>query len=1011
MNDNSRDDDEYVGMKTPDKREVLQREDMVCPKCVTEGLEEHPGYSREYTGLTEVIRATRCPNKDCDNHHGVDRDDIKMQMPDNLLLEKVKRVSVNAELILVIALAVGFGLYSVGAFETESSEQLTQVSGTVENIGPGGEIVLESSVESRKADIPSSGSFTLPEVPPGVYETYVISNSSESSSSPIKSLSIENGILNIQNETERVSVRDNRLRFQLSDAVKREKQSTTRLSSYVINYDKRVNAQKGVEVSVLPVKSGDITERKTISNTEGVKQYNLPASPVKQQIRVDSVIREKWENSSYQYFGSPIEFDIGGTIKPKNTIIEIPSTGDEKARSFNVRGRTVKTIDVESGPTNRLKIKLKGGESKSSELISGTTSGKTLELDSRSTTHSISLSPVEQEDTAKKRGEVNNGKAIIDGIDQETIGELSFTSQSDTQDYEKETVEVGTKQSEETITKELGQVDREGTYRLTVDYEYLENKQNTDFYYVINGNENLITSQSDKLLDLSLGDSVSIKGVSTSGYTSLIGPEDSPYDGDDSPIVISNVKSRSEASIGESVDISVTAENPTDKVQSKPIHLYVDGENKIQNTISLEPDEKKNIDVASIRLSQSGAHTIRVSDSDMNVINVGEGSGSDIGKGIINATLTQVETTDIKVDTTGNGNYDCILDTTTATCSVNLSPNINEFNVSAPEDTQYELRYSTTEFPKNVTVEIDGKQEISVDQIINDFETKVDVPINKSFTIQSGNNIPVNYTIYTIQQNSIPNPTIRLDGEIVVFEDGRVRTPKTYITKELSQGRHIIKAGLSSDKSYRMTLNWTEAGEYPGAIIDGKQECAPEEFSGDGRCIVQGLDLGSHTISLSGQSEASLNILKRQKYVSDSVKVDVNNYSKNLKSTQSREWSKNLNASPLTFGRNKVNISSDLGKKSLVTGILNYTYEINAAKNPTIVVISSDGAKNTIEISDKYLTLDGRLKRPVKYTIEPNWFSKGENKVFVNTSNSGAVKLGVNAVTSEEGDIKKSFER
>jgi hypothetical protein len=59
-----------MSTKMPSEVSTRNREEMVCPDCFTEGLEEHPGYIDEFTGKQAVLRATRCPNEDCLYHYG-----------------------------------------------------------------------------------------------------------------------------------------------------------------------------------------------------------------------------------------------------------------------------------------------------------------------------------------------------------------------------------------------------------------------------------------------------------------------------------------------------------------------------------------------------------------------------------------------------------------------------------------------------------------------------------------------------------------------------------------------------------------------------------------------------------------------------------------------------------------------------------------------------------------------------------------------------------------------------
>lgn len=1038
MSNNSEPDSaDSQGMRQPAERSTLNRDEMMCTECLEEGLEEHPGYIDEYGGKTALRKATRCPNEDCDNHYRMNVEEVEMQMPDGRLAGLNVDIPIQDIGIAVLVLAAGAyfalsaGIIPTGSDTTTASTPTTELTGTIDAAETSGQVVVETDGETlRTVDTTAnSGEFTVSDIEPGSYNIYFDPDGTETAATPPTAVELtDSGVAVDSSET--VKGDGNTVRFVPQDTRRLSINQTFKSASYQLDYDNGANAQPGVEATLYPIKSGSKVRQKSLSTTDTEPTpVLLPTIVSSQEVRVESPVTTVEKTINSRHDGAPQEFRAYGNLNPASLDITLENSSKSPIQTKQVRvdGTQTAQIQVQSQQTiGAVDVTFSRGTATKQQTASGKWTDGTISVDTPSegfVDATIIVEPQRSTSRIQETGTIQDGevKATIDGNSPATNAYLNFTGGSATNTIvATQTASVnasdGTDQAEQTLVENL---DSKGDFQLQLTPTVSQNEDNTEFAYLLNGRKTTTPIETTERLQLSAGDTLKIQATAEGDF---LGPIESPYGGDQSPLDITSVTAQQSGSPSD-ISVSATITNPTSSRQTKQLELYVDGDRVIGQSTTLEADETRQVSVASTSLSGDGTHTIHVSDGPVETYKLGTQSAQ-YGEGRIDATLERVGNSGtVDVDTTGDGSFDCTVPARGGACSLgelNTGPVSYTVREKAVSQTGYTLIYDQTVNPKNVSIDVgnDGTIEIQRSGTLSAPVTQsVELAPGKTeIGIQNSNNVPLNYTLAWESQAAINNPSVYIDGEPALTKTGVFAGPDTRSTKQLNQGDHEFRFDTNKG-AYTATIKWREQGEasYPSVQINGADVCRPTDFSNNLTCRLSDTQLqpGSHTIDFTGGKSAfNYQLSQQARAVAKTVRFSLNgDQARFPRPTPAPEsWSQQQQTRGLTVGKNTVSLDANSinGIQPEATATLLYEYDVSRSENPQVVVTDSTGVTNTKQIPDSSV-VNGRLVEPTSITLPPDWFTTGVNDISVNTDNNGAVRMKLTTEMSQNGTVDINY--
>lgn len=1052
-------------MKDLTEINTTSRDEMVCPNCYHDGLEAHPAFAPDYDNKkAEILKATRCPNEDCKYHSGFKEDGgrkfIQEQYDDSSFLSRVIGSSGSSNSNRSIGSLIINGLIIIGVLAMAASFLGVDLGGII-NDGPGGMATVQGEVvtlngepasdvtvtlvnESRTVQTNDDGEFVFENVTYGSYsiaaqppsntsnETRIgvveqpitVSSDGVQSQSPIGSAGdVTNGTVSLQF----VEVSPQSFKRTIGSG-----------QSVSVSLVSPQNLDAATPLTVSPLNTTKATD--TIEVTAGeTSSVTIPDGIITDsQIEVTGVPTVQEFSDSYSYSGGAQQFEVYGNLQPNEVLVEL--TGDATTPTRTVEqevssGDTI-TMNVAGEQTiGGVEVKLSGGQTTAPNSRTGVYTGQNPEL-------SIDSESAPSQSSITLTGAVNTTSQSYTGTVQGTeltheitgnIPARNVTLQFNggepvNSTVANQTISASGEGGDSTEQSTLVGDTANSTYTIDLEHTIQQNSNLVTAGYIINGERHSV-EPGTKSVDVTTdkGDSISIwvtgerEDVPTSSYT---------HDG--SLRVVDSEVSQTEISEGEEIGIRATLENPTSSTVYETIPIFKDGEQIQTHRVSLDAGETKRVVFDRTGFSQTGVHSIEVSDGDAMMISVG-GAELSYGVGELSADVVRVgDGGTVAVDTTGDGSFDCQVSATNGECSIgtvetgDLTTALSQEGVT---ETEYTLTYKERYGSKDITVDLDndGSNEISHSGVLDDGETvsasaTLDAGTHDiQITVGNGGSIP--YELEWTEAGVVNQPTVTVDGETVIDESGSFKGDRTYTIRELNGGEHTFKFESGSGDPYIAEITWSEQSPetIPSMEVNGEVACEATDFQPSNSCTipVSLIETGGNTIQFeNGAQSFDYTITQKARAVPTQVTATVGNTELTLlrdEAVSERSdgaWTARRSLTSISPG--KLNLSVQTHN---VTGIntdasteFSYTYESEQAQNPTVIVSNYKG-NSSFEVSSDSLDGDGFLKENATMTIPRKAFAAGVNNISVESANNGSVNINFDAVTtvkSTDSDTNES---
>lgn len=1030
-------------MKDPTKIQTTSRDEMICPACYEEGLEEHKAFSGDYSGKAEILKATRCPNEDCRFHSGYPPEVLEKQYHDKStvtkLLDKVGgsgdglnvgSLILNGLIILgVLVMAASFLGVDIMGFLGGGGEG--DIQGQV--FGVNGEPVEGVTVKvdnaSYNATTNESGVFVLENVSYGEYSVvaYPPNNSSIGIVEQPVSVS-DSGVMMANNGSEASQMINNNTTLGLqfvsveSSTTKQTISSGQQLQFSLISPK---NLGNNMTVTVIPLQNTENTGEASVGMNENT--VTVPEGTVKQsELEVVGEVNTETFSGDYTYTGSSQSVQVYGNLEPSEFVVELQSgagtpTYTERA---DVGGGGIMTINVSGEQTvGPVEITLSGGQSTAPNTQEGVYSGSnpsiSIDAESAPSTATVTLTGDVDKQSESDSGQLSGSTFSHNfqgNIPADTV-EISFTGGEPLDStVDERTIsasgESGTEVEQYTLIRDASNT----TYRLDLNHSVDQNSNLVRAGYAVNGQRTEIsTGQKTVEINASAGDTIVIwvegqqEDIATSDYT-----HSGQFE------VVSSEVSETKIQSGDDVGVRAEIRNSGSNTKTETIRIFRDGQQVQSDSITLNGGESKTVVFDRVSFNSEGIHTIEVSDDNPIQIEVGQAS-LDYGVGSIHGKLTRLGATgDVMMDTTGDGSYDCQVSADGGSCTLGtVASGQQSFDIrqDGVQNTGYSLTYDARTGASGVTVDIDndGTDEISHSGVLEQGETVEErVTLDAGtyevdFNVENGGDVP--YTLEWTEAGVVNQPTVTVNGETVIDEDESFKGERTYEINGLPGGENTFRFSSSSGEQYVAEITWSEQSEetIPRLLIDGDVACEKADFIGDSKCTVPTSMVESGQVEFKfegGANQFEYSVNQTARAVPTKIDATVNGEtvqivrSEAVSTTDDGAWTARRSISnAVTTGNNTVKLSTQQVNGMSVTaqGTVSYTYDINQARNPQLVLTNRYG-EQTFNISQSSLDANGYLQSETGIEIPTSALVSGDNSLTVTSDNNGGITVRVETI-------------
>lgn len=1023
-------------MKNPRERETTDRSEMMCPRCQREGLEANPGFQEEYSGRAELLKATRCPNEDCDFHGGVPREKVEMQMPEKSITDFIKLPEdVDKKDALTVVLICGVGIlmaasYGIGPFgssepNTTSEQDIKTITGDVPVFqGEDPQVIFYQDGQQITQLDSTNGSYEISsnQLDAGAYTVY-LNYEGKNANPPGKTLQINNTDTNVSLD---FTSTPSPLEVELDQNVAR--------SEFTLNYSNPNNIQT-LNLGISPLEGDSIARSKSIS-TRRTQNILMPVIPAEQEFKVEAPYTYERFTETGSYRGQPVTYSVSGNAEAETVNITLPdiSTVDATTRGFNIAGAgSTKTITVASEQTlGPAKIILSNGTSSKLEQVNGVWNGqdnitiKTGTDTFTSGTLQVEPEPVKTEQSIRDsisgdqithffegNRPVQNASILFTGgnIEESLTGQASLN-------IDAESGTTGIK------TSEVATISDSGSYRLEWNTDITQNSDLTTLFYEVNGSRTTVNSGGNQILSLSEGSEVKIGGEAV--LQTMVDDRNPPeFAGSlDSGLKVKDVEfSDSNPETEQTITVTVTIENTGVSEVTDTVELYQNKEEIGEQEITLNGGQQIELGLFEfgepITSEEPGLEVWHINDRDPIYLPVGIDEKT-YGVANMEAEIFDIGTRGkVSVDTNGDGSLDCEAEASGGLCEFEEFPSgentikVKETGVSGAS---YVLNYTAQENPTDVEVDVgsDGLTDLEREGVLLSAQSEpIELPPGEvKIDMESANQIPFNYALNWESNAVLNNPVVYVDGEPVVSDQGSFVERREYEIGKLSQGDHEINF-QSASGGYEAKVKWREQEEqsFPRAIIDNQQACSPADFANNLTCVLTDIGAGPGTHSLrftEAPSEVfNYRIEHQAKAVASDITVFVNGRTSETFSRGSlepREWESLSNTDDFIRGSNTVSaeVQEENGITPNVNITLRYLLDSSAVEDINVTVIDADGNQNNIQIPRD----QSRIVGPTQVELPARWFTVGENRVrFDPTPVDGVFGLSGRLILNQEEDI------
>ena len=1011
-------------MKQPELRETTNRDEMMCPRCETEGLKENPAYADEYSGRAALLKSTRCPNEECEYNYGVPESDIEVQLPDKnytdgisdiipteLTFGSVIRVSILfAGIFLVIT---QFGLLPSDSSNPTTDNVVSNISGNItgENLSElsnkSVQLNYMNDTEYRTIEsINQDNNFEFEDVESGEYLLYLHSPD-----------------LNINPDGQQINVNESNIdNITINVADSQSYNFNQTVSDALIDIDyKNPHNIDDINFTLSPI-NGDNIEREHKIQSGTTRTILIPIKPQSEQIRVESKETRERQIVNSQYVSNEDTYNIYGNMNAESLNITLTNESSSEVQSETIvvpDSGITDTISVLSNETiGPVTVTLRNGTSQDRQQITEKWNGENnvtfFSGVKNTTTANLQINPEPQIDTDTISGTISNtllqpefrgNMPINDAVikfnggdsDAEEIGSVNMESNA----------ENG---STGEVIQELVTINESGTYRLNWDATISENPNLVNFSYIINGDSTVIPQGSDgEGLSLESGDTVEI--MAESERETVSNDENSPHFGslNENINVVDMRFSDNNPSAGDNIELFATVENTGSREVTEEFIFYLNGNEEASGSYTIPGNSQKEIgginELGTTAISEEGTNVWFINDKGPFFLEVGD-SEPVYGVGEISATIQDLSAEgEVRVDTTNDGETDCTVLASGGECSFEeyeFNPN-TENNIRVEEvsvsNTDYTIEYTEQTNPRDVTVDmrennINDYAHEGVLTNANADSTVVElVPGNMSMAISSENGVPLTYFLTWDAESVIDNPVVYVNNEEKIINLGSFQETKSFNLDPLPEGENTFEF-LSSSGGYTVDIEWIEdeGQSYPTTIIDNNQECrSGGSYANNLTCTItgSGLSPGEHTIDFNSISNSfNYQLSYHSRAISSSVNVDVNGETKqfNRQSVNPTEWQDVATTSLLSRGNNNVTVSvpdaNNMNPNSTAT--IQYSIDTGDVENPELIVTNGQGETNNVDIPSSALD-SNLLTEDVDITIPSEWLTTNNNQIEVKT--------------------------
>jgi len=1010
-------------MKQPELRETTNRDEMMCPRCETEGLKENPAYADEYSGRAALLKSTRCPNEECEYNYGVPESDIEVQLPDKnytdgisdiipteLTFGSVIRVSILfAGIFLVIT---QFGLLPSDSSNPTTDNVVSNISGNItgENLSElsnkSVQLNYMNDTEYRTIEsINQDNNFEFEDVESGEYLLYLHSPD-----------------LNINPDGQQINVNESNIdNITINVADSQSYNFNQTVSDALIDIDyKNPHNIDDINFTLSPI-NGDNIEREHKIQSGTTRTILIPIKPQSEQIRVESKETRERQIVNSQYVSNEDTYNIYGNMNAESLNITLTNESSSEVQSETIvvpDSGITDTISVLSNETiGPVTVTLRNGTSQDRQQITEKWNGENnvtfFSGVKNTTTANLQINPEPQIDTDTISGTISNtllqpefrgNMPINDAVikfnggdsDAEEIGSVNMESNA----------ENG---STGEVIQELVTINESGTYRLNWDATISENPNLVNFSYIINGDSTVIPQGSDgEGLSLESGDTVEI--MAESERETVSNDENSPHFGslNENINVVDMRFSDNNPSAGDNIELFATVENTGSREVTEEFIFYLNGNEEASGSYTIPGNSQKEIgginELGTTAISEEGTNVWFINDKGPFFLEVGD-SEPVYGVGEISATIQDLSAEgEVRVDTTNDGETDCTVLASGGECSFEeyeFNPN-TENNIRVEEvsvsNTDYTIEYTEQTNPRDVTVDMreNNINDYAHDDgvLTNTDRTRVElVPGNMSMAISSENGVPLTYSLTWYAESVIDNPVVYVNNEEKISNLGSFQETKSFNLDPLPEGENTFEF-LSSSGGYTVDIEWIEdeGQSYPTTIIDNNQECrSGGSYANNLTCTItgSGLSPGEHTIDFNSISNSfNYQLSYHSRAISSSVNVDVNGETKqfNRQSVNPTEWQDVATTSLLSRGNNNVTVSvpdaNNMNPNSTAT--IQYSIDTGDVENPELIVTNGQGETNNVDIPSSALD-SNLLTEDVDITIPSEWLTTNNNQIEVKT--------------------------
>lgn len=1033
-------------MKDPTNVQTTSRDEMICPACYTEGLEEHKAFSGDYSGKAEILKATRCPNEDCRYHTGFPQEELAPQYHDKSKLTKIMesvggggdgglnygKLIINGMLVLgVLVMAASFlgvdimGFFGGGGGEGDIYGQVYGLDGE-----PAAGVTVELDNTSYNATTNESGAFVIENVSYGEYSV-VASPPNDSDAGfveqPVTVSDEGTTLANNGSVAAQMTNNNSTLALQFVSVERGTREQTIsggqQLSVSLISPR---NLGEGMNVTVIPLQDTKNTGSSSVGMSESTVQ--VPKGTVNSaELEVVGEVTTESFDGSYTYTGSSQDVQVYGNLEPSSFAVQLEEgagtpTFTERAE---VGGGEGMTIDVSGERTvGPVSVTLSGGQSTAPNTQDGVYSGGTnpsisIDAESAPSTTTVRLTGDVEVQSASDSGTISGSTFSHDfqGNIPAQNAEISFTGGEPVDSAVDENEiqasgEGGTETEQYTLIRDADNT----TYRLELDHSVDQNSGLVRAGYTVNGERTEIaTGQETVDINASAGDTIVIwveaqqEEVPESDYT---------HSGEFE--ITSSEVSETKIQPGDDVGVRATIRNPSSSRLTETIRVFRDGEQVQSQRVTLNGGEEETITFDRVSFNSEGIHTVEVSDDTPIQVEVGQAS-LDYGAGSIYGKLTRLgDAGEIMMDTTGDGSYDCQVSANGGSCTLGKVPSGQQsFDIrqEGVQNTGYSLSYDARNGASGISVDIDndGTDEIDHPGVLGDGETveervTLDAGTHEiDFNVQNGGELP--YVLEWTEAGVVDQPTVTVNGETVIDEDESFKGERTYEIDELPGGENTFRFSSASGDKYIAEITWSEQSDetIPRLLIDGQVACEKADFRGDSTCSVPTsmVDSGQVEFEFEGGAERfEYSVQQEARAVPTQVQANVNGQSVQIvqseavSTTSDGEWTARRGVSnAVSTGNNTVQLSTQQvnGMSVEASGTLSYTYEINQARNPQLVLNNRNGEQR-FNVSDSSLNANGYLQSETQVVIPSSAFVSGDNSLTVVSDNDGGVTVQVETV-------------